>query len=139
MKKLINTAFVYTIVALLAGAFYREFTKFMNYSEGTSLAFVHTHLMVLGAVFFLIIALFAASTDLLLHPKFERTIRLYHFSVIAMVGMMFVRGITQIMMPDVSRAIDFSISGLAGLSHICMLVSFILLFRELKAIQPTAQ
>ena len=48
MKKLINTSFLYLILALAAGVFYREFTKFNSFTGKTTLAVVHTHLFVLG-------------------------------------------------------------------------------------------
>ena len=40
MKKLINTSFVYFILAMIAGVFYREFTKFYNFTEKTTLSVV---------------------------------------------------------------------------------------------------
>ena len=58
MKKLINTSFLYLILALAAGVFYREFTKFNSFTGKTTLAVVHTHLFVLGVLLFLILALF---------------------------------------------------------------------------------
>lgn len=59
MKKLINTSMIYFILALAAGVFYREFTKFNGFSGSTALGRVHTHLFVLGMLIFLIAALFA--------------------------------------------------------------------------------
>lgn len=38
MKKMINTAFVYMILGLVAGVFYREFTKFMGFEGLTTCA-----------------------------------------------------------------------------------------------------
>lgn len=57
MKKLINTSMIYFILALAAGVFYREFTKFNGFSGSTALCRVHTHLFVLGMLIFLIAAL----------------------------------------------------------------------------------
>ena len=47
---MINTSFVYLILALISGVFYREFTKFNGFTEKTTLGVVHTHLFVLGVV-----------------------------------------------------------------------------------------
>ena len=44
MKKISNTAFVYTIVALVAGVVYREYTKVAGFSGKTNLSLLHTHL-----------------------------------------------------------------------------------------------
>lgn len=136
MKKLIQAAFVYTLAALGAGAFYREFTKLLNFEGSTSLAFVHTHLMALGSIFFLILALFAASTDLVEKPKYLRTVRLYNASVILMIAMMFARGILDVVAVELPRAVSASVSGLAGLTHIFLLISFILLFNLLRSLKP---
>ena len=58
MKKSIWIAFGYAIAAMACGVFYREFTKFFNFTGTTALAVSHVHLFMLGAVIFLIIALF---------------------------------------------------------------------------------
>lgn len=52
MKKISNTAFVYTIVALVAGVVYREYTKVVGFSGKTNLSLLHTHLFTLGMLFF---------------------------------------------------------------------------------------
>ena len=52
--KLINAAFVYALLAMAGGVFYREFTKFNGFSGRTTLAFVHTHLFLLGMIVFLL-------------------------------------------------------------------------------------
>ena len=50
MKKMINTSMAYFILAILAGVFYREFTKYNGYTGETMLGYMHTHLFVLGNV-----------------------------------------------------------------------------------------
>ena len=55
MKKISNTAFVYTIVALVAGVVYREYTKVVGFSGKTNLSLLHTHLFTLGMLFFLVV------------------------------------------------------------------------------------
>ena len=50
MKKTVNYAMIYAILAMIGGVFYREFTKFQGFSGRTDLAFVHTHLFLLGMV-----------------------------------------------------------------------------------------
>ena len=48
MKKLIHTAMTYSIAAIAAGVFYREFTKFNGYTGETVLRYIHVHLFALG-------------------------------------------------------------------------------------------
>ena len=57
MKKIFNAAFTYMIIGVLAGLFYREFTKANDFPEGefTQLGVVHTHLLTLGFIVLLIV------------------------------------------------------------------------------------
>lgn len=52
MKKLYNAAFIYLIIGLLSGVFAREYTKAQGIKGSTMLQLVHTHVLVLGFVFF---------------------------------------------------------------------------------------
>lgn len=132
MKKLINISFIYFILAMIGGVFYREFTKFFNFTGKTTLAFLHVHLLVLGTVLFLILALFSINTDLLKHKKFNIFLKLYNISLPFMAIMLLIRGVLQVLGTDISSAINASISGISGIVHISMLVSFIILFLILR-------
>lgn len=135
MKKLINTSFVYFILAMIAGVFYREFTKFYNFTEKTTLSVVHTHLLTLGMFLFLILAaLFKDNIKLLDNKKFKRFYIFYNISLPFFAIMFVIRGIFQVLSIELSATINAIISGFAGISHIFMLVSFVLLFISLKEI-----
>lgn len=135
MKKLINTSFVYFILAMIAGVFYREFTKFYNFTEKTTLSVVHTHLLTLGMFLFLILAaLFKDNIKLSDNKKFKRFYIFYNISLPFFAIMFIIRGIFQVLSIELSATINAIISGFAGISHIFMLVSFILLFISLKEI-----
>lgn len=134
MKKLINISFIYFILAMICGVFYREFTKFFNFTDKTTLSFTHSHLLTLGTILFLILALFSINTDLLSHKKFKVFLRLYNISLPFMVIMMIIRGIIQVLNVNISSGINAAISGMAGIAHILMLVSFIILFIILKTL-----
>lgn len=58
MRRMINTAIVYFALAMCAGIFYREFTKAFAYTGPTPLKAVHAHLLMLGMLLFLVLALF---------------------------------------------------------------------------------
>ena len=135
MKKLINTSFVYFILAMIAGVFYREFTKFYNFTEKTTLSVVHTHLLTLGMFLFLILAaLFKDNIKLSDNKKFKRFYIFYNISLPFFAIMFIIRGIFQVLSIELSATINAIISGFAGISHIFMLISFILLFILLKDI-----
>ena len=128
MKKLINISFIYFILAMVCGVFYREFTKFFNFTDKTTLSFTHSHLLTLGTILFLILSLFSINTDLLSHKKFKVFLRLYNISLPFIVIMMIIRGVIQVLNVNISSGVNAAISGMAGIAHILMLVSFIILF-----------
>ena len=57
MKRYMNAALVYSLLAMAGGVFYREFTKFNGFAGKTTLSVVHTHYFLLGMVFFLLLLL----------------------------------------------------------------------------------
>ena len=57
-KRLLNIAGIYGLVALISGVIFREFTKAMNFTGFTTIVLTHVHLMVLGAIVFLILSLY---------------------------------------------------------------------------------
>jgi hypothetical protein len=133
MKKISNTSIVYFALAMAAGVFYREFTKFNGFTGFTTLGVVHTHLLVLGMVMFLVIALFGLHDKALLRERsFSRFFVLYNIGLPLMAVMMTVRGIVQVQGMGISTGMSAMISGIAGISHIMMLIAFILLFISLK-------
>ncbi len=72
MKKLINTAFVYMILGLFFGLFYREYTNILNFTGDTVLSVLHTHTLILGMFFFLIVSLFEQTLKITEHKKFNK-------------------------------------------------------------------
>ena len=131
--KLINTAWVYALLAMAGGVFYREFTKFNGFVGKTTLSVVHTHLFLLGMIFFLVAALFQFQVDVAGQKRFHLFYLIYNIGVAIMVIMLIWRGITQVQGAELSRALDASISGIAGIGHICTGIGIILYFTMLKA------
>lgn len=136
MKKLINLSFIYAIAALVSGVFYREFTKILDFTGRTTLAFTHLHLFVLGTVVFLILALFSLHTDLLNQKLFKSFFILYNIGLPFMVIMFHVRGILQSLETELSKGADAAIAGVSGISHIIMATAIVLLFFCLKKANP---
>lgn len=133
MKKLINLSIFYFIFALFGGVFFREFTKAHDFKEYTELSVVHTHLFVLGMLFFLVVALFVYKIEILksLAP-FKAFIIIYNVGLIFMVSMLFVRGILQVLKTSLTTSQDAIISGIAGISHILLAIGLIFFFISLK-------
>ena len=132
MKRIINTAIVYFIFAMAGGVFYREFTKWNGYTEPTTLGVLHVHLLVMGTLLFLITALFAKVTMLAENLLFKKFFVLYNIALPAMVVMMLIRGIVQVLGIELGEMGNGMLSGLAGLSHIGMMIAFFLLLFAIK-------
>ena len=126
--KLVNTALVYALLAMAGGVFYREFTKFNGFSGRTTLAFVHTHLFLLGMIVFLVAALFEFHAAVTEQKRFGLFFGIYNAGIAVTVVMLIVRGIAQVRALELSRAMDAAISGIAGLGHIMTGVGIILYF-----------
>ena len=61
-KKILNLSYLFLILGLVSGVFYREFTKIYAFTDYTTLSVVHTHLLILGTMFLLIISLATKDT-----------------------------------------------------------------------------
>lgn len=132
MKKYLNISFIYAISAMAGGIFYREFTKFNDFSEVTVLGKVHTHLFILGMLVFMIVALFAANNNLKELKTFRSFICIYNIGVPLTAAMMLVRGITQVLNLSLTSAANAAISGIAGIGHILTGTGIVLLLISLK-------
>lgn len=131
-KKCVNLSFIYAIIGLVAGAFYREFTKYIGYTARTRMVLVHPHFLVLGAFMFLIIALFSMNLKLENEKTFKTFFLSYNIGVVITAAMLFLRGLTEVMDWGGNKALDASISGIAGVGHIVLTVGFVFMFITLK-------
>ena len=131
-KKLFNQGTVLFIVGIVAGAFYREFTKFMSFTGVTSMSLVHTHLIATGALVAIIFSIFIKVYDIKDTPALKRSWNLYFIGVIGNAAIMFIRGIFTVMNVELSRAASMSISGIAGIIHILLTVGIIWFLLTLK-------
>ena len=131
MKRYINSALLYAVLAMVGGVFYREFTKFNGFTTKTTLSVVHTHYFLLGMVFFLLLLLLEKSHSFT-SAKTGRVLAVYHIGLNLTAVMLVVRGVTQVMMPTLSSSMNAAISGIAGIGHILMGVSLILLLVQIR-------
>ena len=131
MKRYINSALVYAILAMAGGVFYREFTKFSGYTAKTTLSVVHTHYFLLGMVFFLLLLVLEKNLSFT-GDKTGRVLIFYHIGLNLTAVMLVVRGVTQVMGAELSRGVDAAISGMAGIGHILLGVSLVLLLLQIR-------
>lgn len=131
MKRYINTALLYAILAMVGGVFYREFTKFHGFTAKTTLSIVHTHYFLMGMVFFLLLLVLEKNFSFT-GAKTGRVLVLYQIGLNLTAVMLVVRGIIQVLGITLSSGANASISGVAGIGHILQGVSLVLLLVQLK-------
>jgi len=131
MKRYINLALLYAILAMAGGVFYREFTKFNDFTAKTTLSVVHTHYFLLGMAFFLLLLLLEKSFSFT-NAKTGPILAVYHIGLNLTAVMLVVRGVTQVLVPALSNGMNGAISGIAGIGHILLGVSLVLLFMQLR-------
>ncbi len=130
-KRYANLALAYAIAAMVFGVFYREYTKFSHFSGKTNLSVMHTHYFLLGMFFFLMLMViekvFAFSDK-----SVGKTVFVYQVGLnITGIGFL-IRGLTQVWGTQLSRGMDASISGIAGIGHILTGVSMVLILLKIK-------
>lgn len=123
MKRYINTALLYAVLAMAGGVFYREFTKFNGFTAKTTLSVVHTHYFLLGMAFFLLLLLLEKSFSFT-GAKTGQVLVVYHIGLNLTAVMLVVRGVAQVLVP--------AISGIAGIGHLLLGVSMVLLLVQIR-------
>lgn len=139
MKRLFNAAAIYTLLGLLSGVFYREFTKATDFPEGafSQLGLVHTHLLTLGTVV-LLIALVIEKTFVISRSTklFGAFFWLYNAGIVLTSGLMVWHGILTVLGEESSAMI----SGIAGLGHILLTAGLVCFFIALgRAVKSADQ
>ncbi|MBO1330194.1 DUF2871 domain-containing protein [Streptomyces sp. VRA16 Mangrove soil] len=124
MRKSYYAAHVYMIVGVLSGLFYREFTKANDFTGDTQLAVMHTHLLALGMLGFLIVLALDKQFGLSGSKLFTNFFWFYNAGMVVTVGMMGVHGCLTVLGDSVPEVVPM----VAGLGHILLTVGLILLF-----------
>lgn len=119
MKKCFRLSTFYLILGLFLGVFYRELTKFNNFSGITVLSNAHTHILVLGFIFFLIVLLLEHSFKLSNISSFNKWIVSYNISLLYFISTLVFKGILQVNNTNFS-----GLSHIAGLGHVLLAASF---------------
>lgn len=131
MKRYMNAALVYSLLAMAGGVFYREFTKFSGFAGKTTLSVVHTHYFMLGMVFFLLLLLLEKNFAFT-SRKTGRVLAVYHTGLNLTGAMFLVRGVLQVLGTPLSAGATAAISGVAGIGHILLGVSLVLVLVQVR-------
>ncbi|MNM97990.1 hypothetical protein D3C81_1105100 [compost metagenome] len=128
MKKLYYTSLFYVVLGLLAGISYREITKARNFTGDTVLVGLHTHILVLGFIVFLLTLILAKVFNVHEAKSFNVWYVVYNIGLLITIGAMAVRGILQVNGDDISY-----LPHIAGLGHMILgtgMVWLLLLLRK---------
>lgn len=119
-------------LGLAAGVFYREFTKLTgNLGVESELSLMHTHILALGMMMFLIVLALDAVLTLHTRRSFTVFFWVYNAGLAVTIVMMLIRGLLTLegkSPADTSAAIP----GIAGLGHILLTVGLIALFMAIR-------
>lgn len=124
MRRILNTAHVYMIIGLVGGLYYRELTKAEDFTGDTQLSVVHTHVLALGMLFFLIVLALEKLFALTSNRLFGWFFWIYNAGLAVTVAMMTLRGTLTVL----GRPVGAAVSMVAGLGHILLTVGLILFF-----------
>lgn len=120
MKKYYYISFTYLILGLIAGVFYRELTRVSNFTGETVLRGVHTHILVLGFVFFLVVLLLEKNLELSKLKSIKAWVITYQVAFVAVIATMVVRGVAEVKGFEVA-----GLSHMAGVSHTLLGIALI--------------
>ena len=138
MKRYVNLTLLYAVLAMVGGVFYREFAKFNGFTDKTTLGVVHTHYFLLGMVFFLLLLLLEKNFSFT-GAKTGRILVAYQIGLNLTAVMFVVRGVTQVLGTALSSGMSAAISGIAGIGHILLGVSLVLLLVQIRCSVMTAK
>ncbi|UUV98517.1 DUF2871 domain-containing protein [Vagococcus luciliae] len=127
MQKLARASLSYMIIGLISGVYFREMTKLNDFDGWTQLSVVHTHTLILGMFFFLIVLLLEKNFNLTKHKNFKKFYITYNIGLGVTLLMLLTHGTMTVLGIESSAAI----SGIAGLGHIILTVGLGFFFQVL--------
>lgn len=107
------------------GVFYREFTKLNGFTGFTTLSVVHTHYLMLGMVFFLLLVVVEKNFHFV-DNKVLKYLIFYHIVLILTVFLLTIRGVVQVLSLDVSSAV------LSGIGHLILGISMVFVLISIR-------
>jgi len=135
MRKIYVAAHVYMILGLISGLYYRELTKLNDFTGDTQLSVVHTHILALGMLFFLVVLALEKLFTLTAGKLFAAFFWVYNAGLALTVGLMIVRGTMTVLGHQAGTALD----GISGLGHITITLGLIFFFVNLGKCLPAKE
>ncbi|GAB2662040.1 DUF2871 domain-containing protein [Saccharopolyspora gloriosae] len=135
MRKSYFAAVIYTVLGLLAGVYFRELTKAQEFVGDTQLSVLHTHLLVLGTLVFLLVLLFERVAGLSRSRWFGWFFWTYNAGMLITVGGMAVNGTMTVLGEPTGAAL----AGISGLGHTLLTIGLVSLFTAIHRTLPAPQ
>ncbi|WP_433597501.1 DUF2871 domain-containing protein [Nocardia sp. CA-135953] len=124
MKQLYWAAVGYTALGLPSGLLYRELTKAHQFTGKTELAVVHTHLLALGTLFFLIVLVLEHQLTLSNTRAYRWFFPVYNIGVLWASACMTIIGSRTVLGHGEYKPL----SELSGVGHVLLTIGFVLFF-----------
>ncbi|SCH84451.1 MULTISPECIES: DUF2871 domain-containing protein [unclassified Romboutsia] len=118
MQKYFKISTFYLILGLALGVFYREYTKINNFTGITTLSTTHTHVLMLGFIFFIIVLLLEKNFNISSIKSFKSWLITYNIGFIYFIATLVFRGILQVNNSDFAM-----FNHISGLGHTILGVS----------------
>lgn len=131
LKKLFYAAGIYAALGLASGLFYRTLTHAQDFTGPTQLAVVHTHLLVLGMIFMLLLLSLEKVFGLSQQRSFNVFFWLYNVGLAITVGMQTTFGTLTVL--DGTKPQSPMMNGISGLGHMFLTAALIALFVAIGA------
>ena len=128
MRKLYVAATAWLAIGLIAGVFYREFTRAHHFDGETQLSVVHTHALILGMTMNLLFLIFVLILRIDNHPRFTAFFWIYNLGAAWTVSFLAIHGIYNVLGKDFPTTLAMC----AGMGHIIITVGFTLFFAILN-------
>ncbi len=128
-RSIAEMSFMYLVLGLAAGVFYREFSKLYNFNLDTTMSTIHVHVLVLGFIGMLVIfviSLLLKNKNPDLPSKLKKTLVLWHIGLLITVSILILRGFFDFLGTSSPSGLDAAISGIAGLGHIVLAAGMVL-------------
>lgn len=132
MEKLARASAGYTACGLIAGAFYREYSRFWRFDTTlvqTQLRSLHTHCFSLGTMFLLIVLALEKNFHLSVQRDYKKFYGLYQSGLGITLLCMLIQGC----LVTAGREKNFVVSCVAGLGHTLIGAGFFYFYRTLFA------
>ena len=136
---LLGLSFVNLIMGLVAGVFYREFTKYYGFAAANHLGKLHVHMLVLGFIAMLLLYVVVKRYEDSDVKTIKRPVHIFEGGLILTVISMMVIGIYEVVGEGVATISIPAISGISGIGHILLAVGLVWSVVQVYKIEKLAQ